>query len=303
MHHMVHQRIVFTVHTAGSHDDGIAGQGEIPFQYHLFPDDRGLALGNECAVGAVRERGERLLEGGVGRVELLLGENIVSIAVGVELVSASAKVRRGQVRGNIAQERGGEVDHFGEREAELARGRLVGILCPRRRIEACNVVGVGLSNDGGVSRRIDFLRSMSARAFRHYPHHTYHENINTVLRIRDKLQRRVKRKGNVTYRGSVLNDVLHVTRAIRLLSGVGAIHSKPRILRNLERETLTVGDVPMEGVDLDPTHGIERPHNIGNGETIQQDDVRPWLKQRTQRYAQVPRCVEHKTAVGLQVNT
>lgn len=185
---MVHQRIVFTVHTAGSHDDGIARQGEIPFQYHLFPDDRGLALGNECAVGAVRERGERLLEGGVGRVELLLGGNIVSIAVGVELVSASAKVRRGQVRGNIAQERGGKVDHFGEREAELARGRLVGILCPRRRIEACNVVRVGLSNDGGVSRRIDFLRSMSARAFRHYPHHTYHENVNTVLRMRDELQ-------------------------------------------------------------------------------------------------------------------
>lgn len=86
------------------HDDGLVRKSEVPFQHHLLPNDGGLALRDECAVGTVRKRGKGLDKGGVGRTELLLCEGIVDVAVGVELVAASAKVGRGQSRGDVAQE-------------------------------------------------------------------------------------------------------------------------------------------------------------------------------------------------------
>jgi hypothetical protein len=77
------------------HDDGLVRKGKVPLQYHLFPNDGGLALRDECAVGTVRKRGEGLDKGSVGRIELLLCEGVIGVAVGVELIAASAKVGRG----------------------------------------------------------------------------------------------------------------------------------------------------------------------------------------------------------------
>ena len=78
------------------HDDGVVGQRQVKLEHHLFPNDGCFALGNECAVSALRKRLEGLEEGGVGRVELLLCEGVVDVAVGVELVTAGAKVGRGE---------------------------------------------------------------------------------------------------------------------------------------------------------------------------------------------------------------
>jgi hypothetical protein len=77
------------------HDDGLVRKGKVPLQHHLFPHDGGLTLRDECAVCTIRERGEGLDKGGIGRIELLLCEGVVGVAVGVELVAASAKVGRG----------------------------------------------------------------------------------------------------------------------------------------------------------------------------------------------------------------
>lgn len=65
---------------------------------------------------AVRKRGKGLDEGRIGRVELLLSEGIVDVAVGVELVTASAKVGRGQGRRDVAQQGSRKVDDFWKRE-------------------------------------------------------------------------------------------------------------------------------------------------------------------------------------------
>ena len=85
-----------------------------------------------------------------------------------------------------------------------------------------------------------------------------------------------------THCSGVLNDILHVTLAVRLISRVGTVGSKLRVLSDLKRETSTVGNVPMEGVDLDPTHRVECPKQILN-----------W-KARCSRYFDVHR-EEHST--------
>ena len=150
-------------------------------QHHLFPDDGGLSLRNECAVGTGRKGGEGLDEGGVGRTELLLSEGVVGVAVGVELVAASAKVGRGQCRGDVAQERTGEVDDLRKGEAELAGWGLVGVGCPGGGFETGDVVRVGRGNDGGVSWGVDFLRIMSAASNAIAIPHTHQEDIDAVL--------------------------------------------------------------------------------------------------------------------------
>jgi hypothetical protein len=77
---------------------------------------------------------------------------------------------------------------------------------------------------------------------------------------------RMKKKE--THCSSILNDVLHVALAVGLLGRVGTVCSKFRILSDLERETLAVGDVPMEGVNLDPTHRVERPEQVRDREAV-----------------------------------
>ena len=59
-----------------------------------------------------------------------------------------------------------------------------------------------------------------------------------------------------------MNDVLDVALAVGLVGGVGAVGGELWVLSNLEGETLTVGDVPMEGVDFDPAHGVECPQQV-----------------------------------------
>jgi hypothetical protein len=57
----------------------------------------------------------------------------------------------------------------------------------------------------------------------------------------------MKRK---TYCSSILNDVLDITLGVNFLRRVCAVDGKLGILRNFKRETLTVRDMPVEGVDL-----------------------------------------------------
>lgn len=47
-----------------------------------------------------------------------------------------------------------------------------------------------------------------------------------------------------------MNDILDITLGVNFLSRVCTIHSKFRILRNFEGETLTVRDMPVESVEL-----------------------------------------------------
>ena len=61
---------------------------------------------------------------------------------------------------------------------------------------------------------------------------------------------------------------MHVILAVGLLGRVGTVGSKLRVLSDLERETLTVCDMPMEGVDLDPTHRVERSKQVRDREAV-----------------------------------
>ena len=61
--------------------------------------------------------------------------------------------------------------------------------------------------------------------------------------------------------------MLHITLAVDLARRVGTVGSKLRELSDLERETLTVDDMPMERVDLDPTHRVKRPQQVRDRET------------------------------------
>ena len=95
---------------------------------------------------------------------------------------------------------------------------------------------------------------------------------------------------------------MDVALAIRLLGRVGAIRSELWVLSNHERETLTVGDVPMEGVDLDPTHGVERSQHVRDRETRQRDATStPQLNEKDTGYALVSRSIELESTVDLQV--
>lgn len=206
----------------------------------------------------VRKRSKSLDEGGVGRVELLLSESVVDVAVGVEFVTASAKVGRGQGRGDITQEISGKVDDLGERKAELTSRGLVGVGCPGRGVKAGNILGVGGANDGGVPWGINFLRTISATTSSLF-HHAYQEDVDPTLPTTREMSKGSREKGGKTYCSSVLNNVLYIAFAVHLVGRVGTVGSKLRVLCNLERETLAVGNMPMERVDLDPTHRVERP--------------------------------------------
>ena len=61
---------------------------------------------------------------------------------------------------------------------------------------------------------------------------------------------------------------MHIILAVSLIGRVGTISGKLWVLSDLERETLTVGDVPMEGIDLDPTHRVERPKQVRDREAV-----------------------------------
>lgn len=57
----------------------------------------------------------------------------------------------------------------------------------------------------------------------------------------------------------------HVALAVSLVWRVSAVGCEMRVLGDLEGETLAVGDVPMEGVDLDPAHIVEGPEKVEGG--------------------------------------
>lgn len=167
------------------HDDGLFRQSEVPCQHHLFPNDGSLALRDECVVGTVGKLGEGLSEGvsevGTGCVEILQGNGVVDVAVGVEFVAASAKVGRGHGLGDAAQKRGSEIDDLGNGEAELASGGLVGVRRPGRFIVTGDIFGVSIINAGGVAGGVDFLCCTSAVILPLVSDHTYQEDVDTVL--------------------------------------------------------------------------------------------------------------------------
>jgi hypothetical protein len=53
-----------------------------------------------------------------------------------------------------------------------------------------------------------------------------------------------------TYGASVLNDVLDIALGVNFFRRVCAVNSKFGVLCNFKRETLAVGDMPVESVDL-----------------------------------------------------
>ena len=91
--------------------------------------------------------------------KIVLRRRIVRIAPCVELVSARAEQRRGEHFRDGAQQAHGEIDRRGRGEAQLARGRLVRIRRPWRRLGARDVLGVRFGDDRGVPGRVDLLYS------------------------------------------------------------------------------------------------------------------------------------------------
>jgi len=89
--------------------------------------------------------------------EVLLRLRVVLVAIRIDLVAAGVEHRRREHLRDGAQEAGREFDRGGRREAQLARGRLVRELGPRRRFGARDVFRVRLGDGGGMPGRIDFL--------------------------------------------------------------------------------------------------------------------------------------------------
>jgi hypothetical protein len=72
-----------------------------------------------------------------------------------------------------------------------------------------------------------------------------------------------------TYCSSVFDEVLHITLAVHLLRRVGTIDGKLGVVCDHKGETLTVRDVPVESVDLDPAHRVQGPGQIRDGKAAQ----------------------------------
>jgi hypothetical protein len=68
--------------------------------------------------------------------EILLGLRVILMAPRVDLIAASGEQRRGKELCSSTQQTGREIDRRGRGEAQLARGRLVGVRPPGRRIGA-----------------------------------------------------------------------------------------------------------------------------------------------------------------------
>jgi len=105
----------------------------------------------------LRKRIERLLKRPPRKIVLCL--RIVRVAPRVELVSARAEQRRREHFRDGAQQANGEIDRRGRGEAQLARGRLVRVRRPWRRLGARDVLWVRFGDDRGVPWRVYFLYS------------------------------------------------------------------------------------------------------------------------------------------------
>jgi hypothetical protein len=117
--------------------------------------------------------------------EIVLRLCVVLVAPRVDLVAAGGEQRRGEELCSGAQQAHGEVDRRGRSEAQLACGRLVGVLPPGCRLCARDVFRMRFRDDRGVSGSVDFLSPQCFRfeilpAFRNRKI-TYYENINSPL--------------------------------------------------------------------------------------------------------------------------
>lgn len=89
--------------------------------------------------------------------EILLRLWVIVVAPDVDLVTAGSEQRGGKQFSSGAQQARREVDRRGRGEAQLARGRLVGVRTPGLRIGTCNMFRICIRDGRGMSGRVYFL--------------------------------------------------------------------------------------------------------------------------------------------------
>ena len=103
----------------------------------------------------LRKRIERLVNRPPTKIVLRL--RIVRVAPCIDLVSTRAEQRRGEHLCDGAQQANGEIDRRRRGKAQLARGRLVRVRRPWRRLGARNILWVRFGDGRGVPWRVDLL--------------------------------------------------------------------------------------------------------------------------------------------------
>ena len=192
---------------------------------------------------------ERLLKRPPIQIRLRL--RIIRIALRVDLIPAGAKQRRGEHLRDGAQQAHGEVDRGGRGKTQLARGRLVRVRRPGRRLGARDVLRVRLGDGRGVPWRVDFLcvhHHVRFHCGEKKRKRTYDENVDSALR--GEINNKKVRKGRGTHCAGVGHDVGDVLRGVDGVGAICALLRDVRVIGHDEREALAVDDMPVERIDL-----------------------------------------------------
>ena len=115
-----------------SHNNCIVGQGYWKGQNQLFPNDRGLSNTFQRLVLGLDKIIQGLRESLSGCTQGLLSLRIVRVPFCVDFIASSAEVISGENIGSVDQWVGCKVYGVRGSDAELPRGRFVGIHRPRR---------------------------------------------------------------------------------------------------------------------------------------------------------------------------
>ena len=201
-------------------------------------------------MGTRHEVAQRLFKCKILRFESGLGDGILGVAVRVDFVATGAEVGRLRHAGCSGEEAGGEVRRLGRHEAELTGGRLVGVSRPGRRTGASDVLRVRLCDDGGVAGGVNF-----------------HHNVDTALRY-DELGVQQSSKHECANLAGVADDIRDILGGVDGLRVVCTLLSDVGVAGDLERKALTVHNVPVEDVLLDPGHGVKSALDVRHREAV-----------------------------------
>lgn len=194
---------------------------------------------------------ERLLKRPPIQIRLRL--RIIRIALRVDLIPAGAKQRRGEHLRDGAQQAHGEVDRGGRGKTQLARGRLVRVRRPGRRLGARDVLRVRLGDGRGVPWRVDFLCVHHHVRFhcgeKKEKGHTTRTSIPRCG-VNESIKTTEGEEEPGTHCAGVGHDVGDVLRGVDGVGAICALLRDVRVIGHDEREALAVDDMPVERIDL-----------------------------------------------------
>jgi len=197
------------------------------------------------------KRIERLVKRPPTKIILRLG--IVRVAPCVDLVPARAEQRRGEHFRDGTQQANGEIDRRRRGEAQLARGGLVRVRRPWRRLGARDMLWVRFGDGRGVPRRVDLLYTKGVGFSTRGSLIQLGNYVRRERRFRARDEVRVVHKvmeGRKTHRAGEENDVGDVLWSVHRVGAVCAPLRKFGVVRHDKREALAVDNMPVERVEL-----------------------------------------------------